>query len=55
MLPESRRSKALKLAHEFSRHSSVRGMKKILNGRFNWPGIGKDISDYVKSCPMQVA
>ncbi len=41
----SRRKKALRLAHENSGHVGVRGMRKLLNGRFSWPGMGKDVVD----------
>ena len=47
VLPGGRRKKALRLAHENSGHVGVRGMRKLLNGRFSWPGMGKDVLDYV--------
>ncbi len=43
------------LAHESMGHAGVRSMKRCLNSRFNWPGVGKYMVDYVKSCATKRA
>ncbi len=48
VLPQSKRHKALVLAHDKTAHVGVRGMRKLLSSRFVWPGIHGDIV----SCDM---
>lgn len=49
VLPASLRAQAIKLAH-FS-HPGMTTMKFLLRQGVWWPGIDKDIEDFVKSCP----
>ncbi len=50
MLPQCKRMKGLELAHDYTGHVGVRAMRKMLNTRFSWPGLGKDVCEYVQSC-----
>ncbi len=52
VVPEARRKKVLKLAHDRCGHTGVRGMRKLLQSKFTWPGIHGDIVDYIKSCDV---
>lgn len=52
VLPLSKRVKALQLAHDNTAHTSIRGMRRLLNSRFVWPGIHGDIVKIVKSCDV---
>ncbi len=52
VLPQSKRAKALRLAHDNTAHIGVRGMRRMLGSRFVWPGIHGDIVKYVKSCDV---
>ena len=51
VLPKGFRSKVLKLAHDDLGHMGARRVKALLKARFSWPGLGKDVVDYCKSCP----
>ncbi len=52
VLPLSKRVKALQLAHDNTAHTGIRGMRRLLNSRFVWPGIHGDIVKFVKSCDV---
>ncbi len=39
-------------AHDKCSHVGVRGMGKLLNAKFTWPGMSKDVIQYVKSCDV---
>ncbi len=52
VLPLSKHAKALKLAHNYTAHTGVRGMRRILGSHFVWPGIHGDIVKSVKSCDV---
>ncbi len=52
VLPKIKRCKALTLAHDNTAHAGVRGMRRLLNSRFVWPGIHGDIVKFVKSCDV---
>ena len=51
VLPKSFRGKVLVLAHDKLGHMGARRMKEILKARFSWPGLGKDVIEYCRSCP----
>ena len=51
VLPKSFRGKVLLLAHDKLGHMGARRVKELLKARFSWPGIGKDVIDYCRSCP----
>ncbi len=52
VLPQSKRAKALKLAHDGTAHTGVRGMRRVLGSRFVWPGIHGDVVKFIKSCDV---
>ncbi len=49
VVPKSKRSMILKLAHEFSGHVGYKRMKVIIGTIFTWPNITKDSELHVKS------
>ena len=51
VLPKSFRVKVLELAHDNLGHMGARRVKIILKARFSWPGLGKDVVEYCKTCP----
>ncbi len=50
VLPVCRRQKIFNLVHDKSGHIGVKGMRKLLNRRSTWPGMGCDIVRYTRSC-----
>ncbi len=50
VLPVGRRKRVVSLAHDFTVHVGVRRTKQLLNSRFTWPGMGKDVLEFVQSC-----
>ncbi|XP_058445471.1 uncharacterized protein K02A2.6-like [Malaya genurostris] len=48
VLPSKLRGRALQIAHQG--HMGAASMKRILRNHFWWPGLGKDIDNYVKLC-----
>ncbi len=50
VLPVGRRKRVVSLAHDFTGHVGVRRTKQLLNSRFTWPGMGKDVLEFVQSC-----
>ncbi len=52
VVPGARRQKVLELAHDRCDHTGVRGMRRLLQPKFTWPGIHSDIIAYVKSCDV---
>ncbi len=52
VVPGARRKKVLGLAHDRCGHTGVRGMRRLLQPKFTWPGIHGDIVEYVKSCDV---
>lgn len=51
-LHASDKDKILKEYHISTGHGSSNTMKFILNGRYNWKGLNKDIEKYVQSCEI---
>ena len=51
-LPKTFRSKVLKLAHERLGHLGARKVKALVRQRFTWPGMGQDIINHCRSCPV---
>ena len=51
-LPKTFRSKVLKLAHEKLGHLGARKVKALVRQRFVWPGMGQDIINHCRSCPV---
>ena len=51
VLPKVFRLKVLRLAHDALGHMGARRVKALLRARFSWPGLGKDVVEYCKSCP----
>ena len=54
IVPSCLRMEVLKLAHDsiFAGHLGIAATKKSLLNRFTWPGVTKDIANYVKSCEI---
>ena len=50
VVPKPLRHFLVKMAHDKSGHFSVNKTKAILNNKFTWPGISKDVSDYILAC-----
>lgn len=50
VLPKQLRLKILKLAHNMSGHFGAGATRALINPYFTWPGLYKDIKNYVKSC-----
>ena len=50
VVPKPLRQLLVKTAHDKSGHFSVNKTKAILNNRFTWPGMGKDVNHYILSC-----
>ncbi len=40
------------MAHDGGGHLGVRKTRDRLNRLFTWPGMARDISHYVESCPL---
>ena len=54
IVPSCLRMEVLKLAHDsvFAGHLGIAATKKSLLNRLTWPGVTKDIANYVKSCEI---
>ena len=48
------RIEVLKIAHDsvFAGHLGIAATKKYFLNRFTWPGVTKDIANYVKLCEI---
>ena len=53
ILPKSRRGQVLELAHDvpMAGHKGQERTLQRICGRFWWPGLKKDVKQYVRSCP----
>ena len=51
-LPEKFRMRVLHLAHEKLGHLGARKVKSLIKQRFTWPGVGQDVIDHYRSCPV---
>ena len=49
-LPNSFRSKVLKLAHDGQGHIGSRRVLSLLRQKFDWPGMGQEVVTYCRSC-----
>ncbi len=50
VLPTNRRESVLSLAHDKCGQVGVKAMRRIINKRFTWPGLGRDIVAKVNTC-----
>ncbi len=50
VLPINRRADVLTLAHDKNGHVGVKAMRSLINKRFTWPGLGRDIVAKVNQC-----
>ncbi len=50
VLPARVRIRVLKVCHEHYGHTSIKGMRTLLNRHFVWPGMSSDVASYVRSC-----
>ena len=51
-LPKKFRLKVMELAHERLGHLGARKVKALVKQHFVWPGVGQDIIDHCRSCPI---
>ena len=51
-LPKTFRMRVLKLAHEKLGHLGARKVKALIRQRFTWPGMGQDVINHCRSCPV---
>ena len=51
-LPITYRQRILLLAHEKLGHLGARKVKVLIKQRFTWPGMGQDVTDHSRSCPV---
>ena len=49
-IPKTSRLKILQFAHDRSGHLGARKTQELIADKFVWPFIGKDVTDYCKSC-----
>ncbi len=52
VVPQADRERILRVAHDGGGHLGVRKTRDRLNRLFTWPGMARDISHYVESCPL---
>ena len=52
VLPKSFRRKVLVIAHDKMQHMGARRVTKLVKQRFTWPGVGKDIAEFCRACPV---
>ena len=52
VLPMTFRQRVLQLAHEKLGHLGARKVKALIKQRFTWPGMGQDVIDHCRSCPV---
>ena len=50
VLPKSFRRQVLEVAHEGLQHMGARRVKSLVSQRFDWPGLGVDVINHVRSC-----
>ncbi len=43
VVPQSKRKKLIEIAHNKSEHVGSRKTRELLNSRFTWLGLGKDV------------
>ena len=52
VLPKSFRYKVLVVAHDRMQHMGARRVTKLIRQRFTWPGVGRQIAEYCRSCSV---
>ena len=52
VLPKSFRRKVLEIAHDRMQHMGARRVTQLIKQRFTWPGVGKDIAEFCRACPV---
>ena len=52
VLPKPFREKVLVLAHDRMQHMGARRVTILIKQRFTWPGMGQDIIQFCRSCPI---
>ena len=51
-LPKTFRMRVMGLAHEKLGHLGARKVKALIRQRFTWPGMGQDVINHCRSCPV---
>ena len=52
VLPKSFRVKVMDLAHDKLNHMGARRVQALLRRKFTWPGMGQEVMQYCRSCPI---
>ena len=52
VLPQAFRKKVLVLAHDKMQHMGARRVTSLIRQRFTWPGVGQDIIQFCRACPI---
>ena len=51
-LPQSFRQRVLVVAHDKMQHMGARRVTRLVKQRFTWPGVGQDIANFCRACPV---
>ena len=52
VLPKSFRHRVLVVAHDKMQHMGARRVTRLVKQRFTWPGVGRDIANFCRACPV---
>ena len=52
VLPKAFRHRVLEIAHDKMQHMGARRVTQLVRKRFTWPGIGSDIINFCRACPV---
>ena len=52
VLPKSFRHRVLEVAHDKMQHMGPRRVTRMVKQRFTWPGVGRDIINFCRACPV---
>ena len=52
VLPKSFRHRVLEVAHDKMQHMGARRVTRMVKKRFTWPGVGRDIINFCRACPV---
>ncbi len=52
VVPVGRRKHLIYLAHDRTEHIGTHKTRELQNSRFTWPGLVRDVCDYVKLCEL---
>ena len=52
VLPKAFRRRVMEVAHDKMQHMGARRVTQLVRKRFTWPGIGRDIINFCRACPV---